>query len=125
MSENIKIGDSIELMIEGAPASILTPMDHAKMALSLVRHGIPLGASVTAGIIGGVREASLKIGGEIYRMKYALRALRAITALEVYSEAIEWIQFKKNRGSVDSGLADETIDYLRADLRRLHRKWLK
>jgi hypothetical protein len=99
-------------------------MNHAMMALSLVRRGFPMGASATAGIIGGVREATLKIGSEIYKFKYAIRALRAITAVEVYSEAIEWVQFKKDRGSFDSQLADDTIEFLRADLRRLHKKWL-
>lgn len=119
------IGTGIELLIEGLPQSLITPAVQAKAVMSLVRFGIPVGAAFTQGVIGGVSTAALQIGSQIYRLKFSFIALRAITALEVYSEAIEWIEFKKARGTVDGILADDTIDYLREDLRRRQRSWLR
>lgn len=116
-----KVGDGIELMIEGLPRSVITPASQARAALELVKHSIPLGADLSAGVLGSVRHATLRIGSEYYKLKYSIIVLRAMTALEVFSEAIEWIEFKKARGSVDSELADDTIAYLR----ERHRKELR
>lgn len=108
-----KIGKGIELIIDGLPKAVATPALQAKAAMELAKHNIPLGADLTAGVLGGVRYATLRIGGEYYKLKYSVIVLRAMTALEVFSEAIEWIEFKKARGTVDSQLADETVAYLR------------
>lgn len=108
-----QIGSGIELLIEGLPESVITPASQAKAALELARHSIPLGADLGAGVLGGIRYATLRIGREVYQIRYSLIVLRAITALEVFSEAIQWIEFKKEKGYVDCGLADDTISYLR------------
>jgi hypothetical protein len=126
MSEVMKerIGEGIELLIEGLPQSVVTPDIQAKAVMSLVQYGIPMASSFSAGIIGGISNATLTIGSQIYRLKFTFIAMRAITALEVYSEAIDWIKYKKARGVWDSELSDATIDYLREDLQRRHKKWL-
>ncbi len=69
-------------------------------------------------MLGGVRYAVLRIGGELYKIKYSVVVIKAMTALEVYSEAIQWIEFKKMRGIVDYDLADQAIDYLRNKYKR-------
>lgn len=107
------VGSGIEMLIEGLPQSMLTPSTQAQAALALARHGIPFGADLTAGVLGGVRYATLRIGREIYQIKYTLIVLRPMVALEVFSEAIAWIEFKKARGMVDPVLADDAINYLR------------
>jgi hypothetical protein len=126
MSEVVKekLGEGIELLIEGLPQSVVTPDIQAKAVMSLVQYGIPLAGSFTAGIIGGVSNATLTIGSQIYRLKFTFIAMRAITALEIYSEAIDWIKYKKARGVWDAELSDATIDYLREDLKRRHKRWL-
>ncbi len=120
-----KIGDGIELYIEGIPQAAITPAAQAQAALSLMQYGIPMGAHFTAGIIGSIGNASLKIGSEVYKIKFAFRAMRAITALEIYSQAIDYIEYRKLRGQVDSILADDTIRYLRKSLGQEHQKWLR
>ncbi len=120
-----KIGDGIELYIEGIPQAAITPAAQAQAALSLMQYGIPMGAHFTAGIIGSIGNASLRIGSEVYTIKFAFRAMRAITALEIYSQAIDYIEYRKLRGQVDSILADETIRYLRQSLHQEHQKWLR
>ena len=96
MSNVIKeqIGEGIEVLIEGLPQSVVTPSIQAKAALALVQHGIPLGSDLSAGVVGGILEAGLKIGGKYYKFKYSIIALKAITAVEVYSQAIQWIEFQ-------------------------------
>lgn len=118
MSNVIKeqIGDGIEVLIEGLPSSIVTPSIQAKAALALVQHGIPL-ANLTAGVVGEIREASLKIGGEYYKFKYSIVALRVITAVEIYSQAIQWIEFQMSYNRFDPGLGADAIDYLRRRFR--------
>lgn len=126
MSEVVKekLGEGIELLIEGLPQSVITPDIQAKAVMSLVQYGIPVAGNFTAGIIGGVSNATLTIGSQIYRLKFTFIAMRAITALEIYSEAIDWIKYKKARGVWDAELSDATIDYLREDLKRRHKRWL-
>lgn len=111
------IGDNIELMIEGLPQALVTPAVQAQAALALVQHGIPLGVDIGIGLLGSIRYATLRIGSEYYKLKYSIRVMRVLTALQVYNEAIQWIQFKKNRGMLDSQLADEAIRHLRSDFR--------
>jgi len=120
-----RIGDGIELYIEGIPQAAITPAAQAQAALSLMQYGIPMGAHFTAGIIGSLGNASLKIGSEVYKIKFAFRAMRAITALEIYSQAIDYIEYRKSRKQVDSILADATIRYLRQSLDQEHQKWLR
>jgi|GEM_PF-1414312 hypothetical protein len=120
-----KIGDGIELYIEGIPQSTITPAAQAQAALSLMQYGIPMGAHFTEGIIGSTGNATLKIGKSYYKIKYAFRAMRAITALEIYSQAIDYIEYRKSKGQVDSILADGTISYLRQSLRQEQQKWLR
>jgi hypothetical protein len=116
-----KIGDGIELYIEGIPQSTITPAAQAQAALSLIQYGIPMGAHFTAGIIGSIGNATLKIGSEVYKIRYAFQAMRAITALEIYSQAINYIEYRKEKGQFDSILADDTILYLR----EAYKKWLR
>jgi hypothetical protein len=118
-----KIGDGIELMIEGIPKSVLTPAIQAKAALALVQHSIPLGVHISAGIIGEIGDATLKIGNKLYKIKFAYRAMRVITALEIYGEAKQWIEYKSSIGSFDSQMADDAIKYLREDFQRHLKKW--
>jgi hypothetical protein len=120
-----KIGDGIELLIEGIPQSTITPANQAAATLALMQHSIPIGAHFTAGIIGSMGNATLKIGNSYYKIKYAFRAMRAITALEIYSQAIDYIEYRKSRGQVDSLLADDTISYLRKSLQKDQQKWLR
>ncbi|HND49361.1 MAG TPA: hypothetical protein PLL95_12420, partial [Anaerolineales bacterium] len=67
----IKIGESLELIIEGLPASIITPFVQEKVAILLVKQGLPNAGVISAGILGGVRTATLQIGGENYQLKYS------------------------------------------------------
>lgn len=126
MSEVIKetLGDGIELLIEGLPQSVVTPDIQARAVMSLVRHSIPVAGIFTAGVISGVSHAALTVGSQIYRLKFTFIAMRAITAVEIYSEAIDWVKYKKARGIWDAELCDATIDYLREDLKRRHKRWL-
>jgi hypothetical protein len=120
-----KLGEGIELLIEGLPQAVITPQVQAKAVMSLVQYAIPVAGSISAGVIGGVSNAALKIGSQVYRLKFTFIAMRAITALEIYSEAIDWIEYQKSRGVWDEQLSDDTVDYLREDLRRRHKKWRK
>ena len=113
-----KIGDNIELLIDGLPQSVMTPSTQAKAALMLAKYAIPIGADLAEGVLGGVRVATLKIGRQYYQIKYAVKVLKPLTALEVYSEAIQWIEFQKVTGRADSQLADYTIQYLRKEFRK-------
>lgn len=118
-----QIGDGIELLIEGLPKSKITPMEQANTALALIQHGIPMAASFSAGVIGGIRTAILKISGEYYKLKFSFVAQRAITALEIYSQTIQYIEFQMMHNRVDSPLGEATIKYLREDLMAKQRKW--
>jgi len=97
-----KIGDGIKLYVEGIPPSIRTPATQTAATLALLaflmQDGISMGASFTAGIIGSTGNATLKIGKSYYKIKYAFCAMRAMTALEIYSQAIE---YRKLRGQTD------------------------
>jgi len=118
-----KLGDGIELLIEGLPQSVITPQLQARAVMSLVQYAIPMASSISAGVIGDISRATLTIGSQIYHLKFTFIAMRALTALEVYSEAIAWIEYQKARGVWDVELSDDTIDYLRDDLRRRHKRW--
>jgi len=113
-----KIGQSIELMIEGLPKAIVTPEVQAKAAMSLVKHGIPTAGVISAGILGGVKTAVLQIGSEYYQLKYSIKVLKVVTALDIYSEAVQWIEFQKASNRVDSVMADDAIAYLRGEFGR-------
>lgn len=115
------IGTDLEVIIEGLPPSVMTPAVQAQTALALVKHGIPAAGSFTAGVIGGIRSATLKVGCECYKLKYSFVAMRAITSLEIFSEAIQWIQFQQLYNRVDPTLAAETI----TQLREQHKKELE
>jgi hypothetical protein len=115
ITENI--GDNIELMIEGLPQAQITPAAQAQAALALVQHGIPLGVDIGVGLLGTIRYATLRIGREYYTLKYSIRVMRVLTAVQVYNEAIQWIKFKKNCGMLDSELADDAMKHLRSDFR--------
>lgn len=117
-----KIGTGIELMMEGLPQAAITPKIQADAALAIVKHCIPMGADIGAGILGGVRYATIKIGSQFYKFKYAIRVMRVMVAAEVYSEAIGWIDYKKSTGALDSGIADMTKDYLYEDFQHILRK---
>jgi hypothetical protein len=107
VTENI--GDNIEIMIEGLPQALITPAVQARAALALVQHGIPLGVDIGVGLLGGIRHATLRIGSEYYKLKYSIRVMRVLTAVQVYNEVIQWIKFKKDSRMLDSQIAD---DYL-------------
>lgn len=113
-----KIGENMELLIEGLPTSIITPSVQAKTVLSLVKHGIPATGVIGAGILGGIKTATLKIGDETYQIKYSIKVLKSVTAVEIYSEAVDWIDSQKTRGNFDAALADDAIDYLRSEFQR-------
>ncbi|RMG34665.1 MAG: hypothetical protein D6732_10380 [Methanobacteriota archaeon] len=113
-----KIGESIELMIEGLPKAVITPEVQAKAAMALVKHGIPTAGIISAGILGGVKTAVLQIGSEYYQLKYSIRVLKVVTALDIYSEAVQWIEFQKTSNRVDAAMADDAIEYLRNEFKR-------
>lgn len=113
-----KIGNGIELMIEGLPQAALTPALQAKTALSLVKYGIPSAGVIGVGILGGVKTAALNIGGQVYQIKYCIKVLKVMTALQIYSEAIDWIEYQKQKGGFDAELADQAKDYLRGEFDR-------
>lgn len=113
-----KIGDKLEVLIEGIPAAVVTPEVKAKAALALIKHGIPTAGVISAGILGGIKSATLQIGSEYYQLKYSIRVLKVMTALDIYSEAIQWIEFQKATNRVDAPLADDAIEYLRALFRK-------
>lgn len=108
-----KIGDGLEIIMEGLPQASITPAAQAKAALAIAQHGIPIGFDIGAGILGGISYATLKFGSQYYKFKYSIRVMRVMTAFEIYNEAIQWINFKKMSGAVDTQLADSAIDYLR------------
>lgn len=110
-----RIGDGIEIMMEGLPQASITPAVQANAALALVQHGIPMGVDIGVGILGGIRYATLRFGSEYYKIKYSIRVMRVMIALEIYNEAIQWINFKKMSGTVDTQLADAAIRYLGDD----------
>lgn len=111
------IGENIELLIEGLPQALITPAVQARAALALVQHAIPLGADIGVGLLGSIRYATLRIGNEYYKLKYSIRVMRVLTAVQVYNEAIQWIKFKKDSGMLDSQLADDALKHLRSDFR--------
>lgn len=113
----IKIGDSVELLIEGLSTSVLTPEIQARAALSLVKHGISTTRVISAGILGGIRTAALNVGNEIYPIKYSINVLKPITALEIFSEAVNWIENQKATNGLDLDLANDAIDYLRSEFK--------
>ncbi|TAG88900.1 MAG: hypothetical protein EAZ09_01545 [Oscillatoriales cyanobacterium] len=115
VTENI--GDNIEIMIEGMSQAAITPAVQAQAALALVKHGIPLGVDIGVGLLGGIRHATLRIGSEYYKLKYSIRVMRVLTAVQVYNEAIQWIKFKKDCGMLDSELADCAMKHLRSDFK--------
>ncbi|NEP86478.1 MAG: hypothetical protein F6K18_06365 [Okeania sp. SIO2C2] len=117
-----KIGEKIELMIEGLPKAEMTPSEVSQASLALVQHEIPLGADISAGILGGIRYATLRISGQVYKLKYSIKVLRVLTALEVYNEAVTWIKFKKERGMLDPDLADLAIKKLTGDLENIYKR---
>jgi hypothetical protein len=115
MSENIttyKVGDGLEVLLEGIPKSIITPEQQASTALQIIKHAIPVAASVTPGIIGSVQTAVLKVAGQHYTIKYAMRATRVIRAAEIYSQAIHYIQFEQQHNRITKELADSAISHL-------------
>jgi len=114
-----EISENIELLIEGMPDAIVTPSQASQAALALAMHGIPAAADISAGILGGIRYATLRIGNEYYKLKYSIRVMRILTALEIYNEAIMWIDYKKQRGIFDRELADDAIKKLKTELRNL------
>lgn len=107
-----EIGTGIELLIEGLPAAVMTPANLARAGIELASHSIPFGADVTAGLLGGIRYATLRIGSESYTLKYSLIVIKPMRALQVYSEAIAWIEYQKGRNA-DPVLADQAIAYIR------------
>ncbi|MCL1468017.1 hypothetical protein [Argonema galeatum] len=119
-----QIGTGLEVIMEGLPQSVMTPAVQAQAALALVKHGIPAAGSYTAGVIGGIRYATLKVGNEYYKLKYSFIVMRAITALEIFNEATQWIEFQKLKGSVDPKLADLTTKYLYDQLDQEFKKFL-
>lgn len=115
VTENI--GENIEIMIEGMSQAAITPAVQAQAALALVKHGIPLGVDIGIGLLGGIRHATLRIGSEYYKLKYSIRVVKVLTAVQVYNEAIQWIKFKKDSGMLDSQIADDALKHLRSDFR--------
>jgi hypothetical protein len=109
------VGDNIEIIIEGLPQALITPAVQAQAALALVQHGIPLGVDIGVGLLGSIRNATLRIGSEYYKLKYSIRVVKVLTAVQVYNEAIQWIKFKKDCGMLDSELADRAMKHLRSD----------
>lgn len=121
MANNIvteKIGDGIELIMEGFPQAAVTPALQAKTALSLVKYGIPAAGLIGEGILGGIKTATLSIGGQYYQIKYCIKVLKVMTAVQIYSEAIDWIKYQKQKGGFDSELADDAIEYLHKEFNR-------
>jgi hypothetical protein len=121
MSNNVvteKIGDGIELMIQGMPQSVVSPQVQAKAALAMVQHGIPLAGTLSAGVLGGIKDATLKVGRQYYELKYSIVVLRTITAAEIYTQGIQWIEFQMMYGRIDQQIGDDAISYLRNRFRR-------
>ena len=113
-----KIGDGIEILIEGLSHASVTPDIRANAALAMVRNGIPLAGVIGVGILGGIKTATLKINGQILELKYCIKVQKVMTALQIYDEAIHWIQYQKKERGVDAELADEAIEYLRKEFKQ-------
>jgi hypothetical protein len=113
-----KIGDSIEIMIEGLPTAVITPDIQAKAALSLVKYGIPSAGMISAGIVGGIKTATLQLGSTLYQLKYSIKVLKVVTALDVYSEAVQWIEYQRESNKVDSKLANDALEHLRNEFKK-------
>lgn len=112
-----RIGEDMELIIDGLPKQMMSAAQTAKASLALVQHGLPIAANTVSGIAGTVRTATLRIGREYYLLKYSLRVMKMMTALEVYSEAIDYINFQSGR-RFDPAMASHAINYLRAEFSR-------
>lgn len=113
-----KIGEGIELLIEGLPQAAVTPALQAKAALSLLKYGIPAAGVIGEGILGGIKTATLNISGQYYQLKYCIKVLKVMTAVQIYSEAIDWIKYQKQKGGFDAELADDAIEYLHNEFKR-------
>jgi hypothetical protein len=112
-----KIGDNMELILDGLPTG-MSPEHAAQAALAMVEHALPIAMSASGIIIGVARTATLRIGKEVYLLKYSVRMLKVMTAVEIYSEAIAWMQFQIARGRFDKKIANEAIDYIRNEFRK-------
>lgn len=111
------ISDKFELTVEGLPESALSSKVDSRIALALVQSTIPTSGAVSAGILGNIRTATVKVGYEYYKIKYSLVVMRTITAVEIFNDALKWIEFQKENNVIDPVLADETIAYLREQFR--------
>src|SRR5260221_13314426 len=110
-----KIGDGIEVLIEGLPLSVISPVAQARTALTLLAHGIPKVGGITAGILGGIREATIKVGSEYYKLKYSIKVLRPLTAIEVYSLAITYVKQGTQDGTFDEKLAETFLAWIQQE----------
>ncbi len=110
-----QIGDGLELMLEGAPKAALMPEHVASSAMALVKHAIPMAATISPGVIGSVQTAIFKIASHSYEVKYALRATRVIKAAEIYSQCVGYLEYLRATNRMDYGIASDAIAHLRAD----------
>jgi hypothetical protein len=109
---------NITLLIEGLPMELITPKLQAQMTLSFIKHGLPTSGTITAGVMGGVKTAVLEVGGEYYQVKYSIKVSKTITALDVYQEAVKWIESQRLNNRIEPTMANDAIDYLRNEFKK-------
>lgn len=113
-----KIGNNLTILIEGLPKELITPEIQARIALSLVKFGIPTAGVIGAGVLGGVKTAALQVGGEFYQVKYSIQVLKPVTALDIFGEAVKWIGFQQAYNRIDAEMADDAIEHLRNEFKK-------
>jgi hypothetical protein len=109
-----RIDDNVELMVQGLPQSHITPLQEAKTTLALLQLGINGIGEASAGLLGGVRRVTLRIGREFYTLTWSLRVLRPLTALEVSSLAVKYIEEKVADGTFDEAMSNVAREYIYA-----------
>ena len=114
MTTNVTtIDNQIELLIEDLPQSIISANKEAKIKLALLQLGLDGVGEATAGILGGVRKATLRVGQEYYTLKWSLKVLKPLTALEVSSLAVNYINAKVEDQTFDKQMATTALNYIR------------
>ncbi len=107
--------DNLSLTLWGLPTDI-NPSQHEEIFDAVAQHSARKFAdrSFSSGDVIDTHEFTVKIEEKLYRVRYELKALRFLAALETFRDAIQWIHQQPN---MDNEVAHITEAHLLRELR--------
>lgn len=107
---------NIELTLFGLPSNV-NMEERQRIVIEVLQHFAKTHKREENYQVGQIAQRSaffVEFNGERKKVEYELRILKFLTALQIYREALDWVEMHQVQGKLDSEVANITEKHLRS-----------